>query len=260
MRRRLGTSIEQAIDVLGRVELDLRNLQGQGTTSNLHYLRFESSAETVLGGVFYRRDVEDFFHTSRFFEIIRQGNGSEVMNRLVTGEIEARLDEVSSQLVDVKARRDRLSNADRVIVIPDSNVFVHYQPFDGLNWTEFIGTSVRLIVPLVVVEELDRLKRSQVKKIRESSRVALRKFEEFSLATGSVHDIDTKVSVEILEDEKFHIRASTPDDEVLEVALEVGANNIRTVIVVTGDLNMMVKARVLGISVKKVPSEWELQV
>jgi hypothetical protein len=41
--------------------------------------------------------------------------------------------------------------------MPDTNVLMHYTNFDQVKWNELVGSPVRLVFALVVVDELDDL-------------------------------------------------------------------------------------------------------
>jgi len=256
LRRKNGRSLDNAIKALGDIELDLRNLRGQGTTASLQYLRFISTAETSLAWAFVREDVEGLFHTPRFFELLRLESPGELMNRLVVGEIEARLEELSDLLSDMKLRRERLGQITEIVFVPDTNLFVHCNPFDELIWTELSGGApVHIVVPLVVIEELDRLKRSGVSAVRQASRESLRRLESLGMLQAQSANLES-ATIEILEEEPYHLRAPTVDLEILETCSEINDASAGGVFVVTGDLSMIVRSRALGINALKVPIGW----
>ena len=222
-------------------------------------MKFESEAETLLGSVFDRRDVEVFFHTSRFFELVRLNDKDERMIRLVTGEIEARLDELTFLLAEMVLRQASLMGSGRSTLLPDANVFIHCKPFEELSWNDLAGgLAVRLVVSLAVVDELDRLKQSSKVLTRSAARKTLRKFEELGLAGGVASHLSNKLSIEILAEERSHVRAPTADQEVLETVLEIGSATTSPVSAVTGDLGMLVRARATGAKAIKVPPDWEV--
>jgi rRNA-processing protein FCF1 len=256
MRRKAGPSLSDAIVVLEKVELDLLNLRGAGTTSNIAYLQFETLAEHSLAQAFVRSDVEQLFHTPRFFELVRLTTPGEIMNRLVVAEIGARLEDVSEAVVGLKNRRARLTYSRDHILLPDTNIFLHCKPFDELDWRELAyGEIPHIVVPIVVIEELDRLKRGPAT-IRQAARDSLKRFHSLGLERSQTAKLKT-ATIEILEDEIAHERASTADLEILETCSEIQTVSSKSVGIVTSDLSMIVRARASRLTTHEVPSEWE---
>jgi predicted ribonuclease YlaK len=181
------------------------------------------------------------------------------MIRLVTGEIDARLDELTSLLAKMEKRQVSLQGSGRATLLPDANVFIHCKPFEELAWNDLTeGLPARLVISLAVVDELDRLKQASKVLTRSAARKSLRSFEELGLADGVAAQLNEELSIEILAEERSHVRAPTTDQEVLETALEIGSATTGFVSVVTGDLGMLVRARSTGAKAFKVPSDWEV--
>lgn len=62
-------------------------------------------------------------------------------------------------------------------VLIDTNIFLHYQPVEQINWAEVVGSdTVKLIVAPVVIQELDKHKdQHRLSAIRDRARTALKK-------------------------------------------------------------------------------------
>ena len=100
----------------------------------------------------------------------------------------------------------------------DTSAFLEGRRFYSANWPELLDAdppgepqlAVRLVVPLVVVDELDEGKNSKVNRVQERSKDALRelwklrRIEELSSSLVDVLKLDTRVTVEILMDSASH--------------------------------------------------------
>ena len=74
----------------------------------------------------------------------------------------------------------------------DTNVFLHYQPFDQIKWTEVLGTTnVVLVATPVVIRELDEHKdQHRISAIRDRARAALKKIEHIALSETTTRLLD----------------------------------------------------------------------
>jgi hypothetical protein len=117
---------------------------------------------------------------------------------------------------------------------------------------------IRLLVPLVVVEELDTQKRHPNGKVRESARDILRHLRdlprESATAVADVLRLDDRVTLEVLLDDPRHVRVPVADAEIIDRAVylrNLFPPSVR-VILVSGDLSMIFRAEGLGLETKQV--------
>jgi rRNA-processing protein FCF1 len=83
------------------------------------------------------------------------------------------------------------ATADSITAFPDTNIFLHFLPFDQVSWPkELKAQTVRLHVTAVVVRELTKHRdKHPVEHIRERARTTLRKIREIVLnGNGTVKD------------------------------------------------------------------------
>lgn len=133
----------------------------------------------------------------------------------------------------------------QLAVLPDTNVFIHYQRYDQINWPEEVGSdAVRLVVPLLVLDQLDEKSyRSlplgdRVREVINSLRIL--RGEDPSVLGVRRHLVHIQASP---GDPVGHHRQTNTDDEFLtrveHLASIVGANRIS---VATGDHGMQLRA------------------
>jgi hypothetical protein len=114
------------------------------------------------------------------------------------------------------------------------------------------GLPVRLVVPLLVIEELDGQKRHPNGDVRKAARSILRQLRTLPrVSTSTVADVlrlNDRITLEILLDERGHMRLGDNDAEIIDRAVHVRRilPPQRSVILVTGDLSMEFRAIGLG--------------
>lgn len=138
----------------------------------------------------------------------------------------------------------------RKIFVLDTNILIH----DPKCIYNFRGNDV--ILPIYVVEEIDKLKRNQNTAIQ--ARMASRVLDEIrnkgSLAKGVELPQDIFFKVEIRNDRSLlpaNLSKDVMDNNIISVTLGIKKENPdRRVIIVTKDINMRIKADSLGLEVE----------
>jgi hypothetical protein len=150
----------------------------------------------------------------------------------------------------------------------DTNIFLHYQPVEQIDWLSVLeAEAVTLIIPPVVVRELDRLKDgpSGTKRAKERARRTLSKLNEL-WNDSTVASLRNNVSI------KYHAREPNidfdahglsrdwNDDQLIASVLAFRAETAASeVLLVTRDVGPKLKAQSHGIQVFRLPDIYELQ-
>jgi rRNA-processing protein FCF1 len=147
-------------------------------------------------------------------------------------------------------------------LVLDTNDFLHYQRFDQIRWIARYGDHTRIVIPHVVVDEIDRKSYEAGEKFPKRARAVYRVLE------GYLDDIDTKGSailpdgsmLEILADEPGHRRLPNNDDEVVaRAAFLQQAIAPHDVIVITRDIGMRTRARTRLLKAEKLNDKYLIQ-
>lgn len=139
-----------------------------------------------------------------------------------------------------------------LIVVPDTSAFVEGVYFTDLTWQELADIDprmpVRLVVPVLVVDELDELKRGR-DRARERARSVLRRLWELNSNGKKTATIpgSRPVTVEVLADDSWHVRRPVNDNEIIERALYVGEITGKDVILAAADYSMLFQASSAGL-------------
>jgi len=177
------------------------------------------------------------------------------------------VDRLDSAVVKLRRLEDFVSRPGRIVVL-DTSAFHEFDRFWAANWARVAdadpphatapGLPIRLVVPLVVVEELDAQKRHPSGKVREAARDILRHLRDLPrLSTDAFADVlsmNDRATVEILLDDLAHVRLPVNDAEIIDRAVDLRSlfPLNRRVILVSGDLSMQFRAEGAGLETRHV--------
>ena len=202
--------------------------------------------------------METLLLTPRHWEIRRRVEGPE-SNALIRSEAVARSADLSELLEPLKLLSDRFIHEILPVVVPDTNVFLHFTFFVEAPWGELVGgRDVRLVVPLIVVGELDRLKSSANRRVASRAQKVLRELARLTEGHSGRTNLPRRGTVELFVDDPGHVRMRSNDDEIVEVVRMLSTLLPSPPCLVTGDLGMRLRASSLAVEVAVIPDEWRL--
>lgn len=150
------------------------------------------------------------------------------------------------------------------IVVPDASALIQGPGFAGFDWHSLPGVAVpagplRLIIPILVIEELDALKRDGADRVRERARAALTELWELHGTAPGVPVAlpGQQVTVEIFLDEPWHVRRPVHADEIIGRAQAIEAITGKRVIMAAGDHAMLYRAAAAGLTAVLLPGQRE---
>ncbi|MEV6415330.1 PIN domain-containing protein [Kribbella sp. NPDC051718] len=223
------------------------------------YVRWATNAARSLGASLSHEDVNRLVLTQRHW----------VIQGLVQGELSALLAvqlELDQAVAALSAAQDVLREQMSMwpkqdelgrIIVPDTNIFLqHTDEFPDIDWAEAVKArgleSLHIVIPLVVIDELDRAKRNHTTKPRARqtlkllNKMALHPGRPVSLRESSQHGT---VDVRVLPEEVDHVRLADGDMEIVDVASALKDLTGLEVVLFTFDTGMVVRARSRGTGV-----------
>lgn len=233
------------------------------------YLNWVSTTQQQLRTVFADTELEDSLLGRGYWHIcaLASQSSERLPNRLIGEELVfqvghpgihgdpgGRIGEVAAGLRGLLG----LSSRPGRICVLDTNALLHYTWFDQLPWAERMQVpQVRLVVPLVVVDELDAKKYARRAEFQQRARELLTRIDRY--VTGSPPDgyspVREGVTVEILPDERGHLRVQGNDPEILERCEFLQQVTGRPVTLITGDSGMRINAQNRDIAVFKLSDD-----
>jgi hypothetical protein len=154
------------------------------------------------------------------------------------------------------------SPSQTTFAVPDTNVLLHGKPYRELPWLQLTGeTSLRLIVPLKVIEELDDHKHHhKVLDVRHRARAVVRSlWEDVSANSDSRAEIAPNVTLEVPIGLWPRVRTTDSDEEVRSFASQLRGLQV-PVLVITDDIGMSLLAAAEQLAVKQLREEDRLKL
>ena len=269
-----GVGPQRLHDALRELMFSCQNARGAGGAGGdadgrfSQYQRWVSSAARSASGVLHQQDVDRLITTPRYWALVSlhlDARRQEV--ELVDLELDLRKRELEAAVDVLSHRIARLDHHQGVLVVADTNVYLHHERrFDAIDWANVVSASsagVHLVIPLLVVDELDRQKRTdrQVKARRgheetvgTRARITLRTLSELFgdplwVATIRPDPLPTAMPVraELLLDPPAHHRLPDADAELVRRAVSLRDLSGRPVTIATLDQGMRFRAKAAGL-------------
>jgi hypothetical protein len=220
---RLMFPADQTVDVLMGLWSKLDNCRSGNDARDVRdrWLRWWSEADEELRSLFPDGEVAASLYVSQ--ARVRDVNLDTMPHSVLNHEIDVWLDRLN-QMIDELVKLQPFIDRPGLIVVPDTSAFIEGVYFTELNWQELADVDqqepLRLVVPILVVEELDELKRAR-DRTRDRARSVLRRLWELNSdgKQASVIPGNRPVTVEVLVDDSWHVRRPVNDSEIIERAL-----------------------------------------
>jgi hypothetical protein len=275
-----GTNRKNLRDTLRDLRIKVSNLRGGRagrTTMDVlsAYLQWANEAARALHNQVSASDVDRLVLTRRY-ELLLAATGrlepdraDAAINALVSTELDERTAAFEEVCQALERQIERWSGLELFVVL-DTNVFLeHPQKLEELDLASIVGIRgepIRVLVPIVVIDELDGLKQHRDRKVRWRAGYTLAVLDRVlprPTAVGRLRDEDFsalssggipsgEISVEVLFDPPGHVRLPINDDEIIDRALAVVPLAARNVTLVTYDTGQCMRARAVGLHAKKL--------
>ena len=251
-RLRLGID---TLNTLAR-ELEQSDLDNERLTyARLWWLRWWESADRRLRHAFADDDlITDLYRTQAAIRVLEP---SERGSAIEAGEIDLLLrerDVWTERLHDAAWDLEQLEafvNRPGRVAVLDTSAFIEGGDFWKQDWPTIIhandnsaiGTgslAVRLLVPIIVIEEMDNQKRHPNKRVAAAARQALSHLWQLPREPSGARRLNSRATVEILLDERSRVRLPVNDTEIVDRAVYLrDLFAPRRVYLVAGDYSML---------------------
>jgi len=280
-----GANRDNLLKALQSVQGELSNLvSGAGNAQNaqervLAYLKWTNSAVRMLGTQISPSDLNHLVLTDRYKLLLTVAGtmtGTDTptkafLNGLVARELEERVTAFNEAVKTLERQITRWSGYEQYIV-PDTSFYIHHPAkLEDLDPGSLLGdphADFVVLVPMVIVDELDRLKETKDKLVRWRAGYTLavldrlfQKWDVRALLRQGGTDPEPKVAplgdawIELLFEAPGHVRLPNSDDEIIDRALSVEPLLNRKVTLLTYDTGQSMRARNAGLRVVKLRPE-----
>lgn len=227
------------------------------------YASWVEEVERALRQYFESAWVWEGLFTPRWVEIRNLVRTSPRWYPLIDDEIRAQQSRLNAILEQLEASQVHFElPSDCVAVVPDTNVFLHYTFFLDVDWVKLArdavrAKEVRLVVPLVVVEQLDEQSYRDANANR--AKAVLRTLRALLDSEAPEAPVElprrANVRVQFLGEARGRLQRSNSDDEILDRAEHLTSLVGNRVYMATGDLSMQMRALMRGLSCLILPEE-----
>lgn len=259
---REGVGIALAIARLSELSHAARNVSSVDSNRRRDaYLIWTENAEVQLRSLFDSTSVWLELFTDRYWHIRSMTRETPRPAPLVRHEAEFqadRLQEIADYLQGLEQLFAFGNHA--AIVVPDSNVLVHFRRFTEIPWHRLAGgDSALLVIPMVVVDELDDLKYRSAG-IGDRAAGVIKDIRQ--LRSGLKPEVPVEVrqgvSLQLLVDAPGHVRVANRDEEILRQAGLLQASVGDRITIATNDYGMQVRAVGRGLKYLQLPDDLRL--
>jgi hypothetical protein len=270
-----GASLEGIQNQIGDVTRDLVNLRASaGDTPRAAYDAYIAWANTSvfrLSQQITADSLERLVLTRRYWllqSMSDQSDGKAVIH-LRNAELEERIRVYEIAQNELKDATTRWSRLGRFVVLDTSFYIEHPEKLEEIELAPLLKVwedPIHILVPILVVDELDKSKRSGDKRVRwragyslavldrllanPASSTILQAEDYEPLKTGGIPR--GEISIEIVFDPPGHSRLPIPDDEIVDRALVCQTLAHRSVTMFTYDTGQALRARMTGLDVQKL--------
>jgi hypothetical protein len=220
------------------------------------WLRWWEIADAQLRNIFAEDDlvVAPYRTRAEIAGLPGGRGGQELMAREAQVWIE-KLEEVIRGLRALKPFIERIGR----VIVPDTSAFIEGPDFTTFGWQELACVpathAVTLVVPILVIEELDELKRHRSSRVQQKARGTLRELWRLhgSAPLDAASLAGQATTIEVFTDDPWHARRPVPDDEIVDRAAAIRDIIGREVRLAAADNAMLYRAAASGVPALLVP-------
>jgi hypothetical protein len=221
------------------------------------YLAWDGTAESQLRNIFLDPTTWEHLYGERYWRIRDLSQDSPRWMELIKHEAGLQatwLEELSDRL---KRLSDRLVADPGQLTVLDTNVLLHFQPPEHVDWTTVINApQVRLVLPLRVVEELDEKKYTARDDLADRARRFLGQLRtQLAPSVGGPTLLRSGVTIEVPVEDGPRRRPLDADQEILDVCRELQLDG-RPVVLVTDGAGMTLRGSAQGLRVVAMPEQY----
>jgi PIN domain len=257
MRLRNPGGIDQALPILAQLSAELGNTmtggRGIGAARDA-WLSWYQRADPQLRNLFTDSELASDLHRTQL-EVQHMGEDALPYIHLshVLDVWKERFEEIAAQL---KALQGFVLSPGAV-VIPDTSAFIEGDGLMDADWSRVAnipeGDLVRVVIPVLVIEELDENKRHRSNRVMERARETLNALWHLPVTAGGQRVVRAGITVEVLLDDPWHRRRPVNDVEIVDRAAYVRELTGSRITVAACDYAMLFRAQEVGLTAVHLP-------
>ncbi|MFI7212965.1 PIN domain-containing protein [Micromonospora maritima] len=224
------------------------------------YLMWVERAERRLLAIYQNFAIPRHLHSDRYWRIRTLDVLTSRPMPLIVAEIEMQKRHLEELLAQLRHYISMLAlPAEHWIIVLDTNVYVHGRLFHEVEWHREIGVRrASVVMPLVVLDELDRIK-DRDPEFGRRARSVLRALDNITRDREWLAPIQLRqnVSLQLVDEPAGHQRQQGQDDEIVRQAGYFAQLNDGRLKLLTRDRGMRLRAQAAGLTSHTLPEHLE---
>lgn len=223
------------------------------------YVRWVAGVDQLLESRLLASTVRDGLRGRAYWEIRNLTEQSLRGPELISDEVRVQCRALERLAERLETRCNRLSATPGTMAVLDTHVLLHFLPVEQIDWSSFIhGEKVRLVLPLRVIEELDEKKYGRRDDLAGRARGILTSLRrQLASSSGSPVAVASRegVTIEVPIEDEPRQRLMDADQEILDECVDLKSFG-QTVVLVTDDCGLDLRAHALGLDVVPMPIKY----
>jgi hypothetical protein len=222
MRLKNPGGVEQAVQILRQLSAGVANTMFSGRAmpaARDAWLTWFQQADAQLRNLFTDTEIADDLYRTQL-EVQKMGEDALPYIHLAR-VIEVWQTKLNETVAALEKLQPFVSRPGR-IVVPDTSAFIEGLGLLEADWHSIAGASadelVRLILPILVIEELDDNKRHRNPRVMERARETLKSLWSLPAHPNGGKIVKSGIGVELLMDDPWHERRPVNDVEIVDRA------------------------------------------
>ncbi|TDD28373.1 hypothetical protein E1218_07595 [Kribbella turkmenica] len=269
-----GTDRKRLLETLSATHANLQNTRSAGHTIRSQYdayIDWANQSTRLLRSMISAADLDRLILTRRYWALqtMLPMETGDPKGRLLTTEVDERLLMFEDEIRELTTLINRWMRPGRFVVADTTLFCEHEQKLEALDLsalTKSWDEPVHLVLPIVVIDELDSLKRSGKPHKRWRAGYTLAVIDRVlggGGLEGRLHEADRSpredgesprgaVTIELVLDPPGHSRLPINDDEIIDRAQAIQTLAGRNIKFITFDTSQSMRARTAGLDVVKL--------
>lgn len=256
-----GIDPKKAIDDLAAIAQDAQNKWGTYEDDMpLVYREWAGTAVVRLRLIAGLARAYEVIQTPQYWHLLSTNLDPRLVRALFQEEFNRRQLEFEGYAEEVRKRLALLApqSTDWLTVVLDTSALLDLAVLLDDAWCPILGSQVRVVVPLRVVEELDKLKyQGRDQKVRDLARSTSRMLVNLLSNSGPRLRVETKriFSVEVLVD-PHRDRPEHADEEILQTCKDLQQYGCKALVLFASDASMRFQAEARGVPAELLREEF----
>lgn len=247
-------ALDRCLEVLLEIETEAGNVWSKSLVSSEFLgsvLAWHAMTERLLTNLLAPTDLHELLYSPRLWALRSMDITAPAAKEWAELELIARRTALKDAREALHRAKVRWRQDESMLIVPDTNLLLHHEnTLLHIPWRQLVDArgDVRVVLPLMVVDELDNQKRNgKSQEVRTRARVTLRELRSTGVVGNerrhpALVEKFATTTIEVLADAWDRRRLSDSDLEIVDCAVALSDLSAGRVTILTSDVGMEVRA------------------